>query len=102
MQEKNSENGVSKHSQNDAPWWQPSVILFTRLSGWIGGPIILALFVGKWLDKKYHSEPWLFLLSVGVAFVISTVGIVKESTEAMQKIAEEEKNKKPKKKSGKL
>lgn len=86
---KNHKNGTSKEDQSNIPWWQPSVILFTRLSGWIGGPIIIALFVGKWLDNKYDSEPWLFLLSVGVAFVVSSFGIVKEASEAMKKISEE-------------
>ena len=80
-------------------WWQPSLVLFGRLSGWIAGPVILALFVGKWLDKKYSTEPKLFLLCVGVAFIVSTFGIVKDAMEAMKKItddaqkAEELKNK---------
>lgn len=70
------------------------MVLFTRLSGWIAGPIIAALFVGKWLDKKYDSEPWLFLISVGLAFIVSSIGIVKESKKLMNKIVEEEKKKK--------
>jgi F0F1-type ATP synthase assembly protein I len=76
------------------PWWEPGMVLFTRLSGWIAGPIIAALFVGKWLDKKYDSEPWLFLISVGLAFIVSSIGIVKESKKLMNKIVEEEKKKK--------
>lgn len=67
-------------------WWQPSLILFGRMSGWIGGPIVMALFLGKWLDEKYKTEPWLFLLSIGVAFIISTIGIVKDAMNAMNKI----------------
>ena len=76
------------------PWWEPGMVLFTRLSGWIAGPIIAALFVGKWLDKKYDSEPWLFLISVGLAFIVSSIGIVKEAKEMMNKIIEDEKKKK--------
>jgi len=59
-----------------APWWQPGLVLFFRLSGWIAGPVIVAVFVGKWLDKKYNTGPWLFLLIVGVAFFLSMFGIV--------------------------
>jgi F0F1-type ATP synthase assembly protein I len=84
------------------PWWQPGVVLFTRLSGWIAGPVIIAVFVGKWLDNKYNTAPWLFLLTVGIAFAISMFGIVREAMTELKKIdrenekkkAEEEKNKK--------
>ncbi len=65
------------------------MVLFGRLSSWIGGPIIVALFLGKWLDKKYSTEPKLFLLCVGVAFVVSTMGIVKDAREAMDRITNE-------------
>ena len=81
------ENNENKPS---SPWWQPGLILFARLSGWIGGPILIAIFVGKWLDKKYHSEPWLFLLSVGIAFIFSTYGIVRDSLREMKRIEKEE------------
>lgn len=77
-------------SQN-SPWWQPGLLLFTRLSGWIAGPVILAVFVGKWLDRKYNTEPWLFLLSVGIAFIFSMIGIVKDALKEMRKIEEEAK-----------
>ena len=65
------------------------MVLFGRLSGWIGGPIIIALFVGKWLDRKYSTEPKLFLLCVGIAFIVSTFGIVKDAMEAMKKITDD-------------
>jgi len=67
------------------------MVLFARLSGWIAGPIIAAVFVGKWLDKRYHSAPWLFLAAVGVAFIISSIGIVREAKDMMDKIVEDEK-----------
>jgi F0F1-type ATP synthase assembly protein I len=57
-------------------WWQPGMELFLRLSGWIGGPIVVAIFVGKWLDQKYHSEPWLFLFSTAVAFLFSMGALI--------------------------
>lgn len=57
-------------------WWQQGMELFLRLSGWIGGPIIIAVFVGKWLDRRYHSEPWLFLLSTATAFLFSMGALI--------------------------
>ena len=70
----------------DVPWWQPALLMFSRMSGWIVGPIILAIFLGKWLDRKYGTEPWLFLACVGLAFVISMVGLVKDAFKEMEKL----------------
>jgi len=78
------------------PWWQPGIFLFCRLSGWIGIPVIIGVFVGKWLDRKYGTEPWLFLLTVGAAFILSMFGIMRDALEAMKKIEKEAINKKAK------
>jgi F0F1-type ATP synthase assembly protein I len=77
-------------NHNQIPWWQPGLILFTRLSGWIGGPILIAIFIGKYLDKKCDTQPWLFLLSVGLAFVVSTFGIIRDSLRELNRIEKEE------------
>ena len=69
-----------------SPWWQPGLILFFRMSGWISGPIIIAIFIGKYLDKKYNTEPWLFLLSIGIAFGLSMIGIVSDAMKTMKEI----------------
>lgn len=82
------------NGDQEVSWWQPSVVLFGRLSGWIAFPVIIALFVGKWLDQRYQTDPWLFLLSVGVAFVASSIGIVKEASNAMKNISGADKRKK--------
>lgn len=81
----------------EKPWWQPGIILFGRLSGWIVGPILIAVFVGKYLDQKYQTHPWLFLLSVGAAFIFSMFGIVRDSLREMKRIEKEEKDKKAEK-----
>ena len=87
---------MNELKQNDtkAPWWQPGILLFARLSVWIAGPVILAIFLGRWLDKKYHTEPWLFLLTVGLAFIISMFGIVRDTMKEMKRIEKEDQNKK--------
>lgn len=58
---------------------------------------MIAIFVGKYLDKKYNTQPWLFLLSVGLAFAISTFGIIRDSLQELKRIEKEEKEKKLKK-----
>jgi F0F1-type ATP synthase assembly protein I len=60
--------------------------MFAKLSGWIALPVIAGAFLGKWLDKKYGTEPWLFLGSVGAAFLISMVGLVVEAKREFRRI----------------
>jgi F0F1-type ATP synthase assembly protein I len=82
-------NEKENQSKEDTSWWQPGLVLVSKISSWIVGPIILSLFIGKWLDKKYQTEPWLFLLSVGIAFILSSVGIVKEAKKEIDRIEKE-------------
>lgn len=71
------------------PLWQPGLQLFARLSGWIGGPVLIAVIVGRYLDATYHTDPWLFLLSVGIAFIISTFAIIHYGLKEMKRIESE-------------
>jgi len=57
-------------------WWVLPVILFFRLSCWIGFPIVLAIFLGKYLDKKYNIEPWIFLAIIIISFFVSTFFLI--------------------------
>jgi len=84
----------SSKNKKEAAWWQPGLVMFTRLSGWIAVPVIGALFLGRWLDDRYGTEPWLFILTVGSAFLLTSVGIVREAKDAMEKIEEEAQNSK--------
>ena len=83
-----------KQNNPKVPWWQPSLLLFSKLSGWIIGPVILGIILGKWLDRKFHSEPWLFLTTVGLAFAISMFGIIHDSVKEMKRIEKEDQKQK--------
>lgn len=73
-------------------WWQPGLIMFARLSVWIGVPVVGASFLGQWLDHQYNTEPWMFIGTVGAAFVISMVGLVLETTKEYKKIEKNGRN----------
>ncbi len=81
-------------SNQPAAWWQPAVILFVRFSAWIALPVLAGAFLGKWLDRKYDSEPWLFLTCVGLSFFISMFGLIKNVVREYKRIEKEEREKK--------
>jgi F0F1-type ATP synthase assembly protein I len=72
-------------------WWETSLRLFVGISGWIVFPILGGVYLGHWLDWKFNSEPWLYIITVGVAFIITNVGIIRKSLSAMNEIAAEAK-----------
>lgn len=72
--------------KNDKPYWRDSLIVFARMSGWICGPIVIALFLGKWLDTHFGTAPFIFVGSTTVAFLASSLGIVREAKRYMKKI----------------
>ncbi|MCF7845546.1 MAG: hypothetical protein K9M12_02160, partial [Candidatus Pacebacteria bacterium] len=65
------------------------ILLFLRFSGWIVGPVILALIIGNTIDGRYDSEPWATLTAIGVAFIFSMIGIVKEIKEYKKMVDKE-------------
>ncbi len=86
-QEKKTADG-----KKQTAWWQPAVSMFLKLSVWIAAPVVIGLFIGNWLDSKYHTAPWLFLLSIGIAFIISIIGLVKNTVTELKKIEEQGKD----------
>ncbi|MFA5022331.1 MAG: AtpZ/AtpI family protein [Patescibacteria group bacterium] len=73
--------------------WQRGLNLFFQLSGWLVGPLIVALFLGNWLDQKFNTKPWLFLLTTGFAFIITGFGLVIETLKYIKDIEREIKDK---------
>lgn len=84
---------MDRKDSGENPWWQPGLILFFKLNAWIAGPLIIAIFIGKFLDNKYNTEPWLFLLAVGLSFGLSVWRIISSSVKEMKKNKEEESKK---------
>lgn len=66
-------------------WWKDSMMYFMRVSGWIAGPVIFSLIVGKWLDTRFGTDPWIFLGLTGFGFMISLFGLLKETKKYMDK-----------------
>lgn len=59
------------------PWWLPAMKIFAQASGLIIVPLLIGLFLGQWLDDRYHTTPWLQISAVAVAFVVTMAGLYK-------------------------
>ena len=79
---------------NKKSYWGDSLVVFARMSSWVAGPIIVGLFIGKWLDSKYGTAPTIFIASITISFLLSTFGIVKEAKRYMKVIEKEIEKKK--------
>lgn len=85
--------------------WNLALKVMANISGWIAFPVIIGLFLGQWLDKKFGTAPWLLLGTLAFSFVVSMFGMVitsvKEFTaiekEAMNRRAEVDREEKTKK-----
>ena len=67
-------------------WWRQGVTLFSEVSSWIVGPIILALIFGKMLDNHYGTKPWIFLGLTGLSFFVSCYGIFRIVSKYMKSL----------------
>jgi len=78
-------NNQPLKDKTDYSWVEPMKV-FARLSVWIVVPILLGLFLGRWLDRLNNSDPKWFLICIGASFVISMVMLVKETLKEYKKI----------------
>ena len=81
----------NKNLNKNEVWWKPAVEIVSRVSGYIVGPIVLALIVGKILDAYLGTKPWIFLGLTLIAFFISSFSIVRVVSVYIKKIEEENK-----------
>lgn len=70
-----------------APWWQQSLSVFTKLSGWVILPLIAGTTLGRWLDGRYQSGSKWFFICIAVAFIISTYGMIRQALREYAKLA---------------
>ena len=58
-------------------WWKPAVVVFANTTAWIAIPIVIALILGKFLDKKYETGHTFFFVLIALAFLVTVGGIVR-------------------------
>ncbi len=60
-----------------------------NISAWIIVPVLIGLFLGSYLDKKFLSAPRYLLISLGISFIISIFGLIKYVSREAKKIEKE-------------
>ena len=73
--------------------WDASFRIMANISGWIAFPVIIGLYLGKWLDNKFGTEPWLFLITIAVFFLVSMYGLITSARKEFKKMEKEYKTK---------
>ena len=51
--------------------------VFTEISAWIVGPVLISILIGNYLDKKFDSAPWILGVALALSFTLSMIMIVK-------------------------
>jgi F0F1-type ATP synthase assembly protein I len=78
---------VEENNKNPTgPWWKEGVKLMSDVSTWVVVPIVGALVLGKFLDKRFGTEPVIFLVLAGLGFLITCYGIFKIVKDYMKKL----------------
>jgi F0F1-type ATP synthase assembly protein I len=81
-----AENQEELKKEPRKAWYVDALQMFTKLSGWVLVPLVVGYTLGSFLDRKYNSEPKWFFISIGLAFIISTIGIVYQAQSEYKKI----------------
>ena len=74
------------------PWWRDGLVNFAKVSASIAIPIIIALYLGRYLDTKFGTTPWIFLGLTALAFTVSLVSIYVSMVKYIKDLEETEKS----------
>lgn len=66
---------MENNQQTKEAWWKPAIAIFTNLTASIVAPILVALFLGKYLDDKFDSGNKFFFILIAIAFLVTIFSI---------------------------
>jgi len=78
----NNDNNPQKQSLLNSEYLQ----VFAKVSVWIITPVIFSLIIGKFLDNKFHTAPWILVVTLALSFTVSMIVIIKIAKENMNRI----------------
>ncbi len=62
------------------------MLIFSRVSGLIIGPVVFALLAGKYLDQRFGTEPYAFIALTALTFIFSMRSIYRVILDYAKKI----------------
>lgn len=63
-------------SSSDSPFWA-AVGIAWQLGYTIAVPLVVLALVGRFLDRKIGTSPWLLLAGIAAALAISSIGVAR-------------------------
>jgi len=56
------------------PGWM-SALRFVGVGGFVGGSILLGVYLGRLVDKRYQTEPWFTVAGLLLGLIVAVVGV---------------------------
>ena len=81
---------MENNKNKNIPWWKDGVIIFSKVTAYIAFPIIIASYIGNFLDKKNNSGNLYFLSLITIAFLSTIFLIWKEMRSYKKKMEKDE------------
>lgn len=75
---------VEQHEQSKRAVWLRAFQLALELGYTIAIPIVVFALVGRFLDKKLETSPWLLIAGILVSIVVSSVGVYLKAAKMMK------------------
>jgi F0F1-type ATP synthase assembly protein I len=75
-------------SPSDARYYGFAMRIVGDFGATIAVPAVLGVFLGVWLDKRFGTAPWLLILTLGMAFVLTASMIQQKAKEYGKKFEE--------------
>ena len=83
-----------ENNERKNPWWRDGMIVFIKVSGYITFPLIIASYLGKFLDEKYNTGNLVFFILITISFFSTIFLIAREAKIYKKKIEKDEKSEK--------
>ncbi len=67
------------------------LLKYSSLGLEMGAAVVIGLLLGTWLDRRYHTTPWLTLLGLGFGFAAAARSITRAVRRELERQRAEEK-----------
>ena len=83
--------------QKRKAWWM-ALSYAGQLAYVIVIPLVIFALIGRFLDKKWGTDPWLLITGIIISVIISSIWAFSKATKIMSRALKEEKEREERKK----